>query len=131
MLCDFPTAWPRTGRGLPAHFPRGNKPLPLRQLPSDYLQLEHRFSPDFDAAWIAIAVRAAYSVAMKSLEEMIRDLPPDAQQKVEAFVKELAKSTAPAPKRKLDQRWAGALKRYRDQYTSLQLQRKALEWRGD
>jgi len=68
---------------------------------------------------------------MKSLEEMIRDLPPDAQRKVEDFVKELVKSTTPAPKRKLGQRWAGALKRYRDQYTSLQLQRKALEWRGD
>jgi hypothetical protein len=100
-------------------------------LPADYLQLEHAFSPDFEAGWIAIAVRAAYSVAMKSLEEMIRDLPPEAQRKVEDFVKELAKSAASAPKRKLDQRWAGALKRYRDQYTSLQLQRKALEWRGD
>jgi len=80
---------------------------------------------------IAIEVARPYSVAMKSLEEMIRDLPPDAQRKVEDFVKELAKSTTGAPKRKLDQRWAGALKRYRDQYTSLQLQRKALEWRGD
>jgi Protein of unknown function (DUF2281) len=80
---------------------------------------------------IAIEVARPYSVAMKSLEEMIRDLPPDAQRKVEDFVKELAKSTRPTPKRKLDQRWAGALKRYRDQYTSLQLQRKALEWRGD
>jgi hypothetical protein len=29
---------------------------------------------------------------MKTLEEMIRDLPPDAQRKVEDFVKELAKS---------------------------------------
>lgn len=131
MLCDFPAAWPWTGRGLPANFPRGNKPLPVRQLPFDYLQLEHCFSPDFHARRIAIVVRAAYPVAMKSLEEMIRDLPPDAQRKVEDFVKELAKSSAPAPKRKLDQRWAGALKRYRDQYTSLQLQRKALEWRGD
>ena len=100
-------------------------------MPSDYLQLEHAFSPDFDVGWIAIAARAPYPAAMKTLEEMIRDLPPDAQRKVEDFVKELAKSTKPAPKRKLDQRWAGALKRYRDQYTSLQLQRKALEWRGD
>ena len=73
------------------------------------------FFARFDGRRIAIAVRAAYPVAMKSLEEMIRDLPPDAQRKVEDFVKELAKSSAPAPKRKLDQRWAGALKRYRDQ----------------
>ena len=112
-----------------ANFTRRNKRLRI-SLSSDYLQLEHAFSRDL-AACIAIEVRAAYPVAMKTLEEMIRDLPPDAQRKVEDFVKELAKSTMPAPKRKLDQRWAGALKRYRDQYTSLQLQRKALEWRGD
>jgi hypothetical protein len=68
---------------------------------------------------------------MKTLEEMIRDLPPDAQRQVEALVKQLSASAKVAPKRKLDQRWAGALKRYRNEYTSLQLQRKALEWRGD
>jgi hypothetical protein len=72
-----------------------------------------------------------YSVAMKSLEEMIRDLPPDAQRKVEDLVRQLSESTKPVSDRKLSQRWAGALKRYRDQYTSLELQRKALEWRGD
>jgi hypothetical protein len=33
--------------------------------------------------------------------------------------------------KKLRQDWAGALKGYRDQYTSLELQEKALEWRGD
>jgi hypothetical protein len=56
-------------------------------------------------------------------------ISPDAQRKVVDFVKELARSMMPT--RKLDQRWASALKRYRDQYTSLQWQRKALEWRGD
>jgi hypothetical protein len=68
---------------------------------------------------------------MKTLEEMIRDLPPEAQRQVAEFVRQLAECPKPAPKRKLDQRWAGALRKYRDQYTSLQLQRKALEWRGD
>ena len=68
---------------------------------------------------------------MKRLEEMIRELSPDAQRQVEDFVKRLTQSTASTPKRKMDQRWAGALKEYRDQYTSLQLQQKALEWRGD
>jgi len=33
--------------------------------------------------------------------------------------------------RKLRQDWAGALRDYRDKYTSLELQKKALEWRGD
>jgi hypothetical protein len=68
---------------------------------------------------------------MKTLEEMIRSLPPEAQRQVAEFVKHLAEAPKPPPKRKLDQRWAGALRKYRDQYTSLQLQRKALEWRGD
>lgn len=68
---------------------------------------------------------------MKRLEEMIRELSPDAQRQVEEFVKRLTKSTASTGKRKMEQRWAGALKEYRDQYTSLQLQQKALEWRGD
>ena len=80
---------------------------------------------------VAIASRQAYPIVMKSLEEMIRDLPPDAQRQVADFVKRLAEGPKPAPRRKLDQQWAGALKRFRDQFTSLQLQRKALEWRGD
>ena len=72
-------------------------------------------------------------ILMKRLEEMIRELSPDAQRQVEDFIKRLteSESTSPMPKRKLDQRWAGALRQYRDRYTSLQLQQKALEWRGD
>ena len=35
------------------------------------------------------------------------------------------------PRKKLRQTWAGALRDYREQYTSLELQKKALEWRGD
>ena len=68
---------------------------------------------------------------MRSLEEMIRDLPPDARRQVVDLVKQLADAAKPSPPRTVGQQWAGALKRYRDQYTSLQLQRKALEWRGD
>jgi len=68
---------------------------------------------------------------VKSLEEMIRDLPPEAQRQVADLVRQLAKMPESGPRKKLDQRWAGALKRYRDQYTSMQLQQKALEWRGD
>jgi len=74
---------------------------------------------------------SAYSVAMKSLEEMIRELSPDAQRQVADLVRRLAERKEPTRERRLKQRWAGALKKYRDQYTSIQLQRKALEWRGD
>ncbi|HWN09559.1 MAG TPA: hypothetical protein VNO50_09885 [Pyrinomonadaceae bacterium] len=33
--------------------------------------------------------------------------------------------------RKLKQTWAGALSDFREQYSSIELQKKALEWRGD
>jgi hypothetical protein len=68
---------------------------------------------------------------MKTLEEMIRDLPPEAQRQVIDFIRQLAGATEVLPKPKLNQRWAGALKQYRDRYTSLDLQQKAFEWRGD
>jgi hypothetical protein len=77
------------------------------------------------------AVSGLILLDVKTLEEMIRDLSPDAQRQVADLVRRLAESSKAGPKRNLDQRWAGALKRYRDQYTSLQLQKKALEWRGD
>jgi RNA polymerase sigma factor (sigma-70 family) len=41
------------------------------------------------------------------------------------------RGSAPKSSRKLKQNWAGGLGDYREQYTSLQLQKKALEWRGD
>ncbi|GAW90986.1 DUF2281 domain-containing protein [Calderihabitans maritimus] len=68
---------------------------------------------------------------MKTLEEMIKELPPELQQEVKDFVQFLLERRAQKPGRKLRQDWAGALRDYRDQYTSLELQKKALEWRGD
>jgi hypothetical protein len=48
---------------------------------------------------------------------------------------ELTKSKSPKisdkPARKLKQNWAGGLSDYREQYTSLEFQKKALEWRGN
>lgn len=34
-------------------------------------------------------------------------------------------------KKKLSQDWAGALKNHSKEYTSLELQKKSLDWRGD
>jgi hypothetical protein len=67
----------------------------------------------------------------RSLEEIVRDLPPDSQAKVRQFVKLLQETDNGKTNKKLEQNWAGALSDYRDQYTSLDLQRKSLEWRGD
>ncbi len=68
---------------------------------------------------------------MKSLEEKIKGLPPELQREVEDFVDFLNEKRTQRPAKKLSQDWAGALKDYRDQFTSLELQKKALEWRGD
>lgn len=68
---------------------------------------------------------------MRNIEEMIKELPPKLQKEVEEFVQFLLEKKAQKHGRKLRQDWAGALRDYRDQYTSLELQKKALEWRGD
>jgi Protein of unknown function (DUF2281) len=61
----------------------------------------------------------------------VKELPPEQREEVRRFVESLlAKRRGPAVQ-KLRQDWAGALRDLRDQYTSLALQKKALEWRGD
>ena len=68
---------------------------------------------------------------METLEEMIKELPSDLQQEALDFVEFLIEKRARKPGSKLRQDWAGALREYREQYTSLELQKKALEWRCD
>jgi hypothetical protein len=68
---------------------------------------------------------------MKNLEERIKELPPALRREVADFVEFLLERRAKKPGRRLRQDWAGALKDFRGQYTSLELQKKALEWRGD
>ena len=67
----------------------------------------------------------------KPLEELVKELPPDCKEEVRDFVEFLLERRGRKRGGKLRQDWAGALKDYRDQYTSLELQKKALEWRGD
>jgi len=68
---------------------------------------------------------------IKTLRKLIDELPPELQQEVRDFAKFLLEKKAKKSGRKLGQDWAGALSEYREQYTSLELQKKALEWRGD
>jgi hypothetical protein len=68
---------------------------------------------------------------MEKVEEMVKELPPELQQEVEDFVRFLTEKWKRRTGKKLHQDWAGALRDYRDQYTSLELQKKGLEWRGD
>ena len=68
---------------------------------------------------------------MSKIEEMIKELPPDLYQEVENFIQSLIDKRTKKPATKLRQDWAGALEDYRDKYTSLELQKKALEWREE
>jgi hypothetical protein len=68
---------------------------------------------------------------MSALDDVIKELPSELQKEVLDFVQFLIAKRKRKRRHKLRQDWAGALREYRDRYTSLELQRKALEWRGD
>jgi hypothetical protein len=65
---------------------------------------------------------------MKTLEEKIRELPSEYQQEVEDFVDFLKTKEIKSTKGQFTFSWAGALKDMRDQYSSVELQHKILEW---
>jgi hypothetical protein len=68
---------------------------------------------------------------MESIEELMEKLPPDLQQEVRDFARFLVEKRAKPKRKKLRLTWAGGLREFRDQYTSLELQNKSLEWCGD
>ena len=68
-------------------------------------------------------------ISIKPLDELVRELPPDVQVEVRDFVEQLIAKRQRVAGRKLRQDWAGGVRDYRDQYTALELQRKALDWR--
>ena len=69
------------------------------------------------------------AVPLKTLEELLKKMPATAQAEVIHFAEFLARKRQPKVTRKLRQNWAGALSEYREQYTSVELQKKALDWR--
>ena len=71
------------------------------------------------------------NASVKPLAELVQELPPDVQTQVRDFVEFLLAKHRRKPGKKLRQDWAGVLRDYRDEYTSLELQQKALDWRGD
>ena len=68
---------------------------------------------------------------MNKLDELVQKLPPDLQREVEDFARFLLETKARPKGAKLRMDWAGALSEFRDRFTSLELQKKALEWWGD
>jgi hypothetical protein len=68
---------------------------------------------------------------MGKIEEIVRELPPELRQEVEDFAQFLLDKKVRHKQAKLRMTWAGGLREFRDQFTCLELQKKALEWRGD
>jgi hypothetical protein len=71
------------------------------------------------------------TVKEKPLEEIVRELPPDLRAEVRDFAEFLVAKHARRARRTLRQDWAGALRAHGQQETSVELQHKALDWRGD
>lgn len=64
---------------------------------------------------------------LMELKSKIEKLSPGAIKDLDLFVESFLKSKSDS--KKLQQNWAGGLKTFRKQFTSLELQKKALEWR--
>mgnify|MGYP005844110889 CR=1 FL=1 len=65
------------------------------------------------------------------LEEMVKQLPSELQREVEDFVRFLLEKRVRKRGGKFTFDWEGALADLRDQYTSVELLHKSLEWWGD
>lgn len=66
---------------------------------------------------------------MTTLEKKINTLPPELNREVEDFVEFLIEKRLKRPKGRPTFRWAGSLKELRDEYTSVELQHKIVQWR--
>lgn len=63
--------------------------------------------------------------------EVVKVLPPEIQDEVRDFIEFLMEKRVHKPGHVLRQNWGGAIKDYREQYTALDLQKQANDWRGD
>ncbi len=67
---------------------------------------------------------------MNAAIQKIEAMPTDVQREVLDFAQFLMSKKFPEQKRKMvKQGWAGALREFKGQFTSLALQKKAQEWR--
>jgi hypothetical protein len=68
---------------------------------------------------------------IEEIERKISKLPPGAISELDLYLDTLLKKVKQAESKdgKLKQDWGGALKEWKKDFTSLELQKKALEWR--
>ncbi|HLP60969.1 MAG TPA: DUF2281 domain-containing protein [Candidatus Deferrimicrobium sp.] len=67
---------------------------------------------------------------MESVELKLKKLPRDLKNEVEDYVDYLLERKCKKSSKKPNLNWIGGLREFKDQYTSLELQKKADEWRG-
>jgi hypothetical protein len=68
---------------------------------------------------------------IKPLDQLLKELPPESQAEVRNLVESLIEKRKRQSASRLRQNWAGALEDYREQFSSLELQKKAGDWRDD
>ncbi len=71
------------------------------------------------------------SEPMKSLEEMVREVPSEYRAQLRSYVQSLLVRRSANQPGKPQFAWAGALEGLRDQYTSVELQHLIARWRTD
>ncbi len=66
---------------------------------------------------------------MESIAQKIQKLPPDLQDQANDFIEFLINKKKRKARKtpKLD--WVGGLRQFKNQYSALELQKKALDWR--
>jgi hypothetical protein len=68
--------------------------------------------------------------SVKPLDELVRELSPDIACQVRDYAEFLVARRTRVRRGTMIQSWAGALREFRDPYTSLDLQKQTLEWRS-
>lgn len=68
---------------------------------------------------------------MRKIDELIKRLSPELQDEVYDFAQFLLEKKIQPKQKRLRMDWAGGLSEFSDKFTSLELQKKALEWWGD
>ena len=68
---------------------------------------------------------------MESLEKMIKSLPPELRDEARDYIEFLIEKHHRGKKKKLSLNWAVDLKKYKEEFTSLELEEKSKDWWGE
>src|SRR5712692_4978941 len=71
-----------------------------------------------------VGLEKLMATEIKPLDQILKELPQESQAEVRAFVESLIEKRKRQSAGRLRQNWAGALSDFREQFTSLELQKK-------